>query len=180
MRTYKTEGIIIKRVNYGEADRILTIFTKHYGKIRAIAKGVRRINSRRGGNLELFNYVTLFLNEGRNFDIISEAEVKDGFVNLRKNLKKVGLVYYLCELVDGLCPERQENLRVFELLYEAIKNLEMGDMRGVRVRNFAIDLLKELGYLDKNKNYPKENIKIFIENLLGKKIKSDRVVKLII
>lgn len=183
MRSYKTEGIIIKRVNYGEADRVLTIFTKHYGKILAIAKGVRKITSRRGGNLELFNYVTLFLSEGRGFDIITEVEVKESFNNLRKNLKKVGVLYYLCELINSLCPERQENQQVFKLLYEALKGLEIketGGMREIKVRGFAINLLKELGYLDKNKDYSNKNIKVFIENLLGKKIKSDRVVRKIL
>ena len=61
-RTYKTEGIILKRINFGEADRILTSYTKHFGKISLLAKGVRKITSRKGGNIELFNQTVLFSN----------------------------------------------------------------------------------------------------------------------
>jgi len=66
MKSYKAEGIVIKRKNFGEADRILTVFTKKYGKIKVLAKGVRRITSRRGPNVELFNQVELVLHQGRN------------------------------------------------------------------------------------------------------------------
>jgi len=79
MRSYKTEGIVLKRINYGEADRILTIYTKRHGKIRAIAKGVRKLTSRKAGSLELFNNVVLFLVKGKNLDIITEAQTVDLF-----------------------------------------------------------------------------------------------------
>ncbi|MCJ7793073.1 MAG: DNA repair protein RecO, partial [Candidatus Marinimicrobia bacterium] len=92
-RTRKTEGIILKRSNYGEADRILTIYTKHYGKIKAMAKGVRRITSRKGGNVELFNQATLFLYKGRNLDLLTEVQVTKTFKEWRRNLKKVATAY---------------------------------------------------------------------------------------
>jgi len=63
-RSYKAEGIILKRINFSEADKILTIFTKRHGKVRAIAKGVRRLTSRKAGSVELFNQAGLFLLEG--------------------------------------------------------------------------------------------------------------------
>lgn len=184
MRSYKTQGIIIKRINFGEADRILTIFTKRYGKIKAIAKGVRRITSRRGGNLEVFNLVTVFLTEGRNFEIVTEAEVVKSFLNLRKNLKKVGLAYYFCELVESLCPEKQENERVFELLSKILEDLEEErEIREIREmggkKYFEINLLKELGYLSRDSGYKDFNLKIYLENILQRKLKSERVLNII-
>ena len=183
MRSYKTEGIIIKRTNFSEADRILTVFTKHYGKIKVLAKGIRRINSRRGGNLEIFNLVTIILSEGKNFDIVTEVEVKKSFPNLRKDLKKIGLVYYFCELIESLCPERQENSSVLELLLEVLDSLEEREIWEIGERRekeyFETKLLKELGYLSKDKDYPNLDIKKYLENILQRKLKSERVLKLV-
>ena len=77
--SFKTEGIILKRMNYGEADRILTIYTLHHGKIRAMAKGVRKLQSRKAGSLELFNHSVLFLIKGKNLDLVTEAQTIDLF-----------------------------------------------------------------------------------------------------
>lgn len=87
-RTYKTEGIILKRINLGEADKIITLYSRHYGKIRCIAKGIRNITSRKGGNLELFNRVAIFLAKGKNLDIITEVQLLDSFSGFRQDLKK--------------------------------------------------------------------------------------------
>ena len=122
--SYKTEGIVLKRINFGEADRLLTLYSKHYGKIRALAKGVRRVTSRKGGNLEIFNHVSLFLIHGRNLDLLSEAQVINTYKSWRKELKKIGLAYYLCELVDKLTPEGQENQVVFELLRDSLSLID--------------------------------------------------------
>ncbi|OGB80350.1 DNA repair protein RecO, partial [candidate division CPR3 bacterium GWE2_35_7] len=86
--TYKTEGIILKKQKIQEADYIITIFSKHYGKIRAVAKGARRIISRKSGSLELLNWCSFFLAEGRNLDLISEVELKKTFQSLKEDLHK--------------------------------------------------------------------------------------------
>lgn len=173
MRSYKTEGVILKRTNYGEADRILTVFTKHHGKIKILAKGVRRIKSRRGPNVELFNWVVLFLRHGKNFDLLSEAEVKNSFQFLRKDLHRVGLTYQVCELVDRLCPERQENRQVFDLLTGSLQNLSIGDGGKEVIPNFELALLQELGYWPRHK-LPPVNVESFIEQILEKKLKTPK------
>lgn len=170
MRTYKTEGIILKRTNFAEADRILTVFTKHYGKIKVLARGVRKITSRRGPNVELFNWVTLFLVKGRNFDIVTEAEVKDSFPALRKNLETIGLAYHICELIDNLCPERQENKEVFNLSTELLS-----DLNSRKVRQFEVNLLATLGFWPKGSQIPET----YIEDLIEKKLKARRFFNLI-
>src|SRR3989304_6032467 len=104
MRSDKTEGIIIKRKNFGEADRMLTVLTPRHGKIKIIAKGVRKISSRRSSHVELLNLSILTLHEGKIL-ILTEAETLNHFQDLKDNLKKSGLAFYLCELVDGLLPE---------------------------------------------------------------------------
>jgi len=172
---YKTEGIILKRTNFGEGDRILTIYTKHYGKIRAIAKGVRKITSRRGGNVEIFNYVSLFLARGKNLDLLSEAAVIDSFKSWRRNLKKVSLAYYFCELVDRLTPDGQANQAVFELLREFLGRLEKDDSPAL-TRNFEEKLLEELGFgvppaLKKTPG----SLRGYIETIIERKINSAKI-----
>ncbi len=176
-KTYKTEGIILKRTNYGEADRILTIYTKHYGKIKALAKGVRRITSRRGGNVELFNQATLFLNKGRNFDILTEAQVVNSFKSWRQNLKKVAVAYYFCELVDKLTPEEQPNQRVFQLLSRFLGKIGTASLPELS-RSFEETLLKELGFgVPEKLKKQSGSLRAYIESIIEKKLNSQEIAK---
>lgn len=179
MRSYKTEGIILKRVNFGEAGRILTIFTKHYGKIRARAPGIRRTTSRKAPHLELFNLASLFLAQGKNIDIITEAVTLASFSEIRKDLQKVGVTYYLCELVDKLCPERQENREVFSLLTQTLKNLEASHLNDIYYlsEDFANRLLWNLGFLPRETKLRGEDLEHFIENILERELKSPRLLR---
>ena len=176
-KTYRTEGIVLKRINYGEADRILTIFTKHYGKIRVMAKGVRKLSSRKAGSLELFNQSVLFLVKGKNLDLITEAEVVNLFKNWRKDLNKVAVAYYFCELVDKLTPDNQPHPLVFELLRQAF--LKLGVLPGSRlVREFEEKLLNELGFgvpevLQKTQG----SLKSYIESIIEKHLNSPKILK---
>ncbi len=175
-RTYKTEGIILKRLNFGEADKILTIYTKHYGKISALARGIRKTTSRKGGNLELFNLATLFLVKGKNLDIITEAQVKNSFDTLKKDLKKVYLAYHLCELVDKLTAENQQNRHVFDLFVKTMTNLSLNGAEVFKdsIINFELSLLKILGFgVPKNKT--EESIRFFLENIIEKKLKTRKI-----
>jgi len=177
VRTYKTEGIIIKRTNFGEADKILTIFSSRYGKIKTLAKGVRRLTSRRAGSLELFNFVTIFLAVGKNFDIITEAEAKEVFRGKRQ--ETVWAVYYLAEIIDKLCPERQKNQKVLDLLRKTIRALEKNpdekEMKAI-IENFREALLFELGYLGNGKR--PESLERYMEGIIEKELKSKKFLSL--
>ncbi len=177
MRTFKTEGIILKRVNYGEADRILTIYTKNYGKIKAIAKGVRKINSRKAGSLELFNHALIFLVQGRNLSLITEVQTVNLFKLWRKNLTKVGVAYYFCELVDKLTPEEQENRAVFELLKDYLEKINKVNL-STAVRNFEEELLHELGFgVPAVFKAQQGSLKNYIESITERKINSPKILK---
>lgn len=127
MRSFRTEGIIIKRRNFGEADRILTVFTRDHGKLHIKASGVRKITSRRSGQIELLNQAVLGLYKGNGFPILTEAKIINDFADLKMDLEKIGFAYHLCELVDGLCPEDQEQRAVYELLRETLNNLSLSN-----------------------------------------------------
>lgn len=177
-RTYATEAVILGRKNYGEADRLLTVFSKHYGKLRVIAKGIRRPTSRKKGALELFNHVRLFLAKGKNLDIVTEAETKDGFFGWRKDLTKVGVSYHFSELVTRLLPERQEHKEVFELLVESFRSLSKLDYWSLYpfIQSFKTRLLEELGYIERGRNAPR-NLDHFIEDLINSELKTKRFLK---
>jgi DNA repair protein RecO (recombination protein O) len=123
MRNFRTEGIIIKRRNFGEADRILTVMTRDYGKLQIKATGVRKITSRRSAHIELLNHTILHLYKGHTFSVLTEAKMIDDFAPVKEHFDKVGFAYHLCELVDGLCPENQENRNVFFLLQKTLRKL---------------------------------------------------------
>lgn len=182
LRSYKTLGLIIKRTNFSEADRILTVFTKEHGKIKVLAKGVRRITSKRSGNVELFNLAKLTLHAGKHFDLLTEAEVLESFIDIRKNLKKIGFCYHLCEIIDGLCPEHQENTKIFEEVLKTLNILNESPIGNAQytnmlISNFEIFIIKELGFYPKDRELPLSRIDNLLENLLEKKLKSKRFLE---
>lgn len=170
MKSYKTEAIILKSKNYGEADRILTVFSRTHGKLTILAKGARRINSKKGPTLEVFNKVYLLLSSGKNFDIVSESAVLENFEGLRKNLKLVGLAYNICELVDKLTPERQESMILFELLTKTLKSLSTKIYDKNLIINFKQKILEDLGYIQRDAGL--NNIDQFIESITERELKS--------
>lgn len=171
MRAFKTEGIIIKRRNYGEADRLLTVLTKYNGKMQVKATGIRRIPSRRSPHVELLNHSVLGLYRGRSYAILTEAQALDNFSPIKSDLERIGHAYHICELIDGLCPENQENTKAFFLLKNILNNLSQNIP--VSIREFEIELLSILGYWNTSYAYSYDfDTNNFIENIIERKLKS--------
>ncbi len=145
MAKYKVKGIILKRTNLGEADRILTIFSDKLGKIRAIGKGIRKQNSRLGGHLEPFCLANLVVAEGRNLDIVTEAEIIECFFDIRNNLKSTHISYYLAEAIDKLTGEHEKHAEVLELLLEVLNNVGQTN-DDFLISYFELNLLSILGF----------------------------------
>lgn len=146
MRAFKTEGIVLKRRNFGEADRILIVFTLHKGKLSILAKGVRRITSRRAGNVELLNIVALYLYQSKGMPVLTEAESIENFQKLKEDLTLSTYAYHLIELVDKLTAENQENRILYGHLKEVLKRLERKP-RQILIRAFEAKILSNLGFL---------------------------------
>ncbi len=142
---YKTHGIIIKRKNFGEADRLLTIYTQKRGKVKAIAKGVRRIKSKLAGHLELFYLTDFVIAEGKNIDIITGAVNIRNFCHLRDNLTCSNQAYYIAEIIDKLVHEHEKNINIFCLLSDSM--LKINENNKVLLSYFTIQILKLLGHL---------------------------------
>jgi len=145
-RTYQTEAVILRRRNWGEADRILTLFTPRRGKIRVRAVGVRKPASRKAGHLELFTRATLFLAKGRDFDIVTQAETIEAHARLREDLARSAAASYAVELLDRLSPEESENDAAYKLIVRTLKQLGGGGDPALVLRCYDVKLLEYSGY----------------------------------
>jgi DNA repair protein RecO (recombination protein O) len=145
-RVYKTEAIVLKRVNVGEADKILTLYTPNLGKLSAVARGVRRPKSKLGGHLELFTHSSLMLARGQNLDTISQAETITSFMPLREDLWRSGLAFYAVELVHQFTAEHLENYLIYRLLLDTLHRLCQTQDGELALRYFELNLLTHLGY----------------------------------
>ncbi|OGY18458.1 MAG: DNA repair protein RecO [Candidatus Chisholmbacteria bacterium RIFCSPHIGHO2_12_FULL_49_9] len=176
-RHYRTEGIILKRQNIGEADRLLTVFTRHHGKIRCLAKGVRKPTSRKSASIELFHRTVLYLAKGRQLDVLTQTEMVENFPNIRKRLKAVKAAFHCAELVDLLTAENQENETVFSDLLEVLGTIDREQQltRG-QVTQFERKLLSELGFGLPN-SPSRESLKDHIESIIERKLRTAEVFK---
>jgi len=144
---YKTEGIILKSADLGQLDRLLTIYTRGFGKILARAISVRKKEAKLKGLLEPFTYANFLLAKSRTIDIVTDVEAIDSFSYLHKNLESLAYAYYFAELIDKLCiaPERDENL--WALLKRAMEVLNVLDSSSPQMRG-------GVGWGDENKTAP--------------------------
>ena len=145
-RTYRAQAIVLGHFEYGEADRILKLYTLEKGKLSAIAKGVRRISSRKAGHLEPFTHVSLFLAKGRNLDIITQAEALNPMIGLREDLQLMAQASYVVEVLDRFTYEEGQNLGLFRLLLQTLRRLETQPNVDTVIRYYEMRLLELLGY----------------------------------
>ena len=146
VHSYHAQAIVLGHIEYGEADRILRLFTYEKGKITAIAKGVRKIRSRKAGHLEPFTHVNLFLAKGRDMDIITQAETVDGFMGLREDLRRVAYASYIVEVLDRFTYEEGPNVGIFRLLVSTLGHLESQPNLETVVHYYEMRLLELLGF----------------------------------
>jgi DNA repair protein RecO (recombination protein O) len=148
-RVYKTEAIVLRSMNLGEADRVLTVLTPRLGKLRVIAKGVRRTRSRIGGALEPFSDVQLVLAVGRTFDVVTSSSLEDPHLGLRNDLHSTAAAWYVIELADRFCEGAADSHEAFRLLAQALSALDAppADVtREVVARWFELALLDAMGF----------------------------------
>lgn len=119
-RTFRTDAVVLKRQDFGEADRLLTLLTPEHGKFRAIAKGVRKPIARNTGHVELFALVDMQIARGRELHIVTQAETKEAFLPLREDLERSTYANYLAELLDRFTAEQDASRAEFDLLVRAL------------------------------------------------------------
>jgi len=145
-KVYKTEAIVLRHINLGEADRILTLYTPNLGRLRAVAKGARRPKSKLGGHLETLTHSALMLSRGRNLDIITQAQTIDGFLPLRGDLWRSSMAVYAADLVNQFTAERVENYPLYKLLLNTLHRICEAQDVELTLRYFELNLITHLGY----------------------------------
>lgn len=145
-RTFRVEAVILRHQDWGEADRLITLFSRERGKLRAVAKGVRKVRSRKAGHLEPFNRVSLLLAQGRDLPIITQAETLTAYLALQEDLLRLGHGATLLELVDRFTVEEEANPALFSLLVETLERLNHSEDTWLDVRFFEMKLLDFVGF----------------------------------
>jgi DNA repair protein RecO (recombination protein O) len=149
MPTYTADSLVLRRLNLGENDRILTLYTREHGKLSAVAKGARRATSRLVGATELFTQARVLLATGKSLDIVTQCEIRASFPALRNDLERLARATYLCELLDVFSHERDAaaSAECFDLTVAALTLLgrDMPYLDGL-IHAYELRLLDLLGY----------------------------------
>jgi len=174
IRSYKATAIILKRTNFSEADRLITIFTKKHGKLTLIAKGIRKLTSRKKGHLELFTLAQLQIAKTKSIDIITEAATVNSFPVLRKNLNRVRIAYLFSELTDKLTAEGQEHEEVYHLLVDSLTSLNSQSAPKDLIINFEKQILQVLGF-GLPKKHDRQSLESHIYQIIEKPINSNKL-----
>jgi DNA repair protein RecO (recombination protein O) len=147
LHSFRVEAIVLRHSDWGEADRLLTLYTREQGKLRAIAKGARKITSRKAGHLEPLTRVKLQLARGRDLPIITQAEASETYLPLREDLTLLGYALYILELLDRFTYEEAiANPALFRLLSDSLSRLASHADPWLVTRYFEMRLLDFLGF----------------------------------
>lgn len=177
-KNYADEGVVLSRKNFGEADRVITIFTKNNGKVSFVAKGIRNIKSRKKGHLEVFSNIKLSSVTGNGMDIITEAYTIHNFGRIRQDLKKTAVAYYLLETIHKITHDTEKNHELYTLLVDALKKLD-SDERATDVKNnFTKEVLVLLGFWPSH--LPMHHPDQILEDVIERKLNSSRIGKKLI
>ena len=146
-RSYHCEALTLKKFPMGEADLLVTLYTREYGKVRAIARGARRSTSKLVGHLEPLTEVKLSLSHGRDLDYINQAQVLSGFASLKGNLGAITKGLYVAELVDGFGSEANPNQPLYRLAIDTLQAIEADPDSDLPLRFFELHLLQVSGLM---------------------------------
>jgi DNA repair protein RecO (recombination protein O) len=171
-KSYKAEGIVLRHQDYKEADRILTIFTRQFGKVTVVGRGVRKQNSRKGGHLDLMNHVQIQVATGKAFDVITQAEMMAGFDVVKQDLVLLGYGATMMEMVDKFTFDQEEHTQAFFLLVQALHLLELELSPELILRIFEVKVPDSFGFRPELHFCTQCNAKIeyedqFFQNLSG-------------
>jgi DNA repair protein RecO (recombination protein O) len=139
------QGIVLRSYPFGDADRVVVLLSPNNGKIRTVAKGIRKTKSRFGGRLEPFTHVDLVLYEGRNLDTITQVAIIEPFPRLREDLDAVMAAATMVEAADAVAQEDESSMRLFLLLHRGLRALEAGEMGPDLLTSFLLKLAEVVG-----------------------------------
>jgi len=142
----KTEGIVIKAINYGEGDKILTLYTRTHGKIAVMAKGVRKTKSRLNAVAQVFSYGEFVLYLGKQMGTLTQGDINFRFNDIYLDIEKTAYAAYIVELVDKLMDSNDSNPFLFQQLLSALEQINAGKDLEIIARIFEMKVFLEAGY----------------------------------
>ncbi|MBP6178430.1 MAG: DNA repair protein RecO [Anaerolineales bacterium] len=146
-RSFRASAVVVRHSDWGEADRLLVLYTREQGMIRAVAKGARKITSRKGGHLQPFTHVTIQLAQGRDLLIVTQVETVNAFLPLHDDLTKTGNAAYVVELLYRFSYEEEGgNPTLFRLLTETLDRIEKEESAWLPIRYYEMRLLDAVGF----------------------------------
>ncbi|MEW6087468.1 MAG: DNA repair protein RecO [bacterium] len=162
----RTDAIVIGKRNFRENDRIITFYTRIYGKLDVLGKGIRKIENRFGSSLELFTYNEIILWEKKKGDLLLliQCNTKESFLKIRTDLKKIASAFYITGLARELTKEKDKNTDIFNLLFTFLYLLEKTNKYGIIMSSFQLRLLYILGL------WPDLNRCVYCKNTATKNI----------
>jgi DNA repair protein RecO (recombination protein O) len=172
MRKYKVYGLILKKRNYAESDKLITLFTQELGKLTLLAKGIRKISSKRAPNLDVLNYVVLTAYRGKTIDTLLEVSTLTSFSGIKNELKDISKAMELAEIIHLLAAEHEQNSELFHIFLEYLMLLEQGE--NPDTKEYIERMLDNLGYFNKNIHKPHE-FSDYIEEITGKKLMAPHI-----
>lgn len=143
---YRTRGIILKSTDYRDADKWVTIFSEKEGKIRALAKGVKKPRSSLRACLQPFCHTQLYLHRGREVDLITQARIISFFSDIREDIQQTLQAVYLLELLDKSLLERVPMPGLYQDVLTVLETMNQAGMQPLFMRFAELSLLMHLGY----------------------------------
>jgi DNA repair protein RecO len=172
-RYFNDEGIVLKKINLLKDDKLTTIFSKNYGKIVLLAKGIRKIISRRLSHLETGNLIKFSFYKKDNFYYLRETEIIYGYSKIKKSGRKLNTAYLIFFILNKILPENQSEPFIYNLTLNLLKKLNNEEnFSDKELKNYLNEVLRTGGFINRLeiKNLSFDPIK-FIENLINEKIK---------
>lgn len=146
-RSFRASAVVLRHADWGEADQLLTLYTREQGMVRALAKGARKMTSRKGGHLQPFTQITVQLAKGRDLLIVTQVETVNAFLPLHDNLEKLSYASYVVELLLRFSYEEEGgNPAIFRLLIETLDRIEKEAEAWLAVRYYEMRLLDAVGF----------------------------------
>jgi DNA repair protein RecO (recombination protein O) len=172
LRSYSTTGIILKRSDVGEADRIVTLFTREYGKLTAIAKGCRKLSSSRGSSLEPGTFSKVHLVKTKSLPILTQAQLINDFSKAKQDLTSMRKVFEVLEMLDSLLIEEDAQEQVFALTNAIFEHLSSDNVRSSVVRDHLSSIIETLGFGERSQIDFSKPLRDFVEEITQHKLKA--------
>lgn len=173
MKSFSATGILLKRSNTGEADRVVTIFTREYGKITAIAKGCRKLTSSKLSVLEPGTFIKAYMVKTNSLPILTQASILEEYPTVRLDIVKIRKLFEVLEMIDALLVEEDVQEEVFALTLAMLERLDnASEQSGGFIRSSLRHVIEVLGFSEDGVVGANQSVKDYVEDVTSRKMKA--------